>query len=480
MQRQQAAAIGWKLRVYDVVTVATLFLVTLAFRESLPLWWPFDFVQGDEPALKAVRFGDLVHLLPWVVVGWVFGLHYGGMYQDFRRVRSDVLLLRFVRSSLVALGLLLVVDFLIQFDNRLSRTFLLSYFGLSTLGLWASRRLLVDWRKVWSREPVNILAIGLAEEAEPFLEILRRHSDWGLRIVGVLCPEEHADQSQLGGVPVLGKLSRLPQVLSERNIGQVFLTGRVWDDNTLRFVADTCEEVGVTFSMDANFLGMGISRAEVQDYQGWSVLSFSTTPQDSEALSIKRGMDVIGAAAALVVSSPILAVVALLIKWEDGGPIFFSQERSGLYGRPFRMHKFRSMSVDAEAQKATLEQQNERSGPVFKIKNDPRVTRIGKFIRKYSLDEFPQFWNVLVGEMSLVGPRPPIPSEVVRYERWQMRRLSMKPGITCLWQVKGRNNVDFDTWMRLDLEYIDNWSLFLDLRLLVETVPAVIRARGAS
>ena len=144
------------------------------------------------------------------------------------------------------------------------------------------------------------------------------------------------------------------------------------------------------------------------------------------------------------------------------------------------MHKFRSMSVDAEAQKATLEQQNERSGPAFKIKNDPRVTRIGKFIRKYSLDEFPQFWNVLVGEMSLVGPRPPIPSEVVRYERWQMRRLSMKPGITCLWQVKGRNNVDFDTWMRLDLEYIDNWSLFLDLRLLLETVPAVIRARGAS
>ncbi|HNC99851.1 MAG TPA: exopolysaccharide biosynthesis polyprenyl glycosylphosphotransferase, partial [Myxococcota bacterium] len=361
-------------------------------------------------------YGKDPGLAPWVVLGWVFGLHYGGMYQDFRRVRSDVLLLRFVRSSLVALGLLLVVDFLIQFDNRLSRTFLLSYFGLSTLGLWASRRMWVDWRKVWSREPVNILAIGLAEEAEPFLEILQKHSDWGLRIVGVLCPEDHADQSQMGGVPVLGKLSRLPQVLSERNIGQVFLTGRVWNDSILRFVADTCEEVGVTFSMDANFLGMGISRAEVQDYQGWSVLSFSTTPQDSEALSIKRGMDVVGAAAALVVSAPMLALVALLVKLEDGGPIFFSQERSGLYGRPFRMHKFRSMSVDAEAQKATLEQQNERSGPAFKIKNDPRVTRIGKFIRKYSLDEFPQFWNVLVGEMSLVGPRPPIPSEVVRYE----------------------------------------------------------------
>lgn len=454
-------------------------MVTLAFRESLPLWWPFDLVQGSEPALKVVRFQDLVHLLPWVVLGWVFGLHYGGMYQDFRRVRSDVLLLRFVRCSLVALGLLLVVDFLVQFDNRLSRTFLLSYFGLSTIGLWISRQILVDWRKVWSREPLNILAIGSAEEAEPFLEILQRHSDWGLRIVGVLCPEDHADHSQMGGVPVLGKLSRLPQVLAERNIGQVFLTGRVWDSSTLRFVADTCEEVGVTFSMDANFLGLGISRAEVQDYQGWSVLSFSTTPLDSEALSIKRGMDVVGSALALLASALLLLLVAILIKLEDGGPIFFSQERSGLYGRPFRMHKFRSMVVDAEQKKAGLEKHNEMGGPVFKIENDPRVTRIGKFIRKFSIDEFPQFWNVLVGEMSLVGPRPPIPAEVARYERWQMRRLSMKPGITCVWQVKGRNNVDFDTWMRLDLEYIDNWSLFLDLRLLLETVPAVISARGA-
>jgi lipopolysaccharide/colanic/teichoic acid biosynthesis glycosyltransferase len=143
------------------------------------------------------------------------------------------------------------------------------------------------------------------------------------------------------------------------------------------------------------------------------------------------------------------------------------------------MYKFRSMVVDAEAKKAALEKFNEMSGPVFKMENDPRITRIGRFIRKTSLDEFPQFWNVLRGEMSLVGPRPPIPAEVERYERWQMRRLSMKPGITCIWQVSGRNNIDFDTWMRLDLEYIDKWSLFMDIKLLLRTIPVVLLGRGA-
>jgi lipopolysaccharide/colanic/teichoic acid biosynthesis glycosyltransferase len=158
----------------------------------------------------------------------------------------------------------------------------------------------------------------------------------------------------------------------------------------------------------------------------------------------------------------------------------FSQSRAGLYGREFRMLKFRSMVVDAESRKAELDAQNEMAGPVFKMRRDPRVTRVGAFIRKLSIDELPQFWNVLRGDMSLVGPRPPIPAEVERYERWQLRRLSMRPGITCTWQVSGRNQLDFETWMRLDLEYIDNWSLFLDLALLMRTLPVVAFGRGAS
>jgi exopolysaccharide biosynthesis polyprenyl glycosylphosphotransferase len=238
--------------------------------------------------------------------------------------------------------------------------------------------------------------------------------------------------------------------------------------------------VGVTFSMDANFLGLSIARADVMDLGGWSVLSFSSTPSDGTALLVKRVMDVVVALGGLVVLSPILALAALAVKLQDGGPVFFVQERSGLYGRPFPMLKFRSMVIDAEAQKAKLEAQNEMSGPVFKMKADPRITRVGAFLRKSSIDELPQIWNVLRGEMSIVGPRPPLPAEVARYERWQMRRLSMRPGLTCIWQVSGRNKVDFDNWMRLDLEYIDSWSLFLDIKLILLTFPVVLTGRGAS
>ncbi|MBM4369972.1 MAG: sugar transferase [Deltaproteobacteria bacterium] len=245
-------------------------------------------------------------------------------------------------------------------------------------------------------------------------------------------------------------------------------------------MGDTCEEVGVTFSMDANFLGLSIAQADVTDLGGWSVISFSSTPSDGGALLVKRTIDVIGASVGLLLIGPLMLAVAALIKLEDGGPVLFVQQRSGLYGRTFPMYKFRSMVVDAEAKKSALEQHNEMSGPVFKMQRDPRITRIGALIRKTSIDELPQLWNVLRGEMSVVGPRPPLPSEVARYERWQMRRLSMKPGLTCIWQVSGRNRVDFDNWMRLDLEYIDNWSLFLDVKLILQTFPVVITGRGAS
>jgi len=183
-------------------------------------------------------------------------------------------------------------------------------------------------------------------------------------------------------------------------------------------------------------------------------------------------------ALALLVLSPLLLLVTILVRL-DGGPALFSQERSGLYGKAFRMWKFRSMVVDAEEQRAALEAQNEMTGPVFKIARDPRVTKLGAFLRRSSIDELPQLWNVLRGEMSIVGPRPPIVAEVKKYQRWQMRRLSMKPGLTCIWQVSGRNDVDFDTWMRQDLQYIDNWSLFLDVKLMFQTLPVVLLGTGA-
>ncbi len=193
----------------------------------------------------------------------------------------------------------------------------------------------------------------------------------------------------------------------------------------------------------------------------------------------KRSMDVALALLFIFLFAPVLLAVALAVKWSSEGPVLFSQVRVGKGGRLFRFYKFRSMVTDAEALKGNLAAQNEKSGPIFKIQYDPRITRVGRFLRMYSLDELPQLFSVLNGDMSVVGPRPPVPSEVVQYEPWQLRRLAVTPGLTCIWQTSGRSRVTFDEWMRMDLEYIDNWSLALDAKLLLKTVGAVLTADGA-
>jgi len=478
MQRVQVAALRWSFRLVDALVVVLSFVLTAWVRERAGALWPYDLVPGEARVLQVVTLENQLSLLVLVLPLWMLALHANGAYQDLRRVRRDVLFIRLGRAVALAVLGLLFIQFVVPPVTPTSRTFLFGFSAVSVVALFSARVVLGGLRRFAPERTYDILVVGSAAEAVPFLAALARHRDWGLRIEGVLRPEDDT-LSPANDVPVLGTVRDLPRVLASRTVAQVFMTGRAWDVATLRFVADTCEEVGVTFSMDANFLGLSVARAEVQDYEGWSVLSFSSTPPNAEALVIKRGIDLAGSALALACAAPLLLLAAIAIKLEDRGPVFFVQQRSGLYGRPFPMIKFRSMVVDAEARKSDLGHLNEMDGPVFKMARDPRVTRVGRVIRKLSIDELPQLWNVLRGEMSLVGPRPPIPAEVAKYERWQMRRLSMKPGITCIWQVSGRNEVDFETWMKLDLEYIDNWSLFLDLKLLLKTVPVVLVGAGA-
>jgi len=195
------------------------------------------------------------------------------------------------------------------------------------------------------------------------------------------------------------------------------------------------------------------------------------------ALGVKRALDLLVSATTMIVLTPLFAAVAVAIALDDGGPILFRQRRVGLHGRLFQVLKFRSMAIDAEARRAALMDRNVINGQAFKVADDPRITRVGRFLRRTSIDELPQIWNVLLGQMSLVGPRPPLPAEVAGYDQWHRRRLSMKPGITGLWQVRGRTDPDFDHWVASDLEYIDRWSLWLDLRILVQTVPAALEGR---
>ncbi len=244
-----------------------------------------------------------------------------------------------------------------------------------------------------------------------------------------------------------------------------------------QYIAD-CAEIGVAFHHQTRVLSVEQVEPQVSLLNQLPFISYKNGRHRYLSLKIKAIFDFFFSLFVIILTAPIQALIAFAIKLDDGGPAFFKQERVGLNGRRFYCLKFRTMVVDAEALKAQLLGQNEQEGPVFKITMDPRVTRIGKFLRKTSLDELPQFVNVLRGEMSVVGPRPPIPSEVEKYERWQIRRLSMKPGITCIWQVSGRNNIPFRKWMQLDMEYIDNWSLKLDLILILKTIKVMLIGDG--
>ncbi|MDH4034488.1 MAG: exopolysaccharide biosynthesis polyprenyl glycosylphosphotransferase, partial [candidate division Zixibacteria bacterium] len=241
---------------------------------------------------------------------------------------------------------------------------------------------------------------------------------------------------------------------------------------------ELAERMGVTICFLPEPFRPKVARMRPGFMCGLPTVVYRAVPEDQSLLLVKALVDRIGALVGLLLAAPLMLATAMAIKLESRGPVFFRQERSGLNGKTFKLFKFRTMCADAEEKKDTLKEQNEMSGPVFKIARDPRITKIGRILRKYSIDEVPQFFNVLRGEMSLVGPRPPLPREVAEYDPWQHRKLSVKPGVTCLWQVNGRNQIDFEDWMRLDLEYIDHWSLWLDAKILARTIPAVIKGSG--
>ncbi len=286
-------------------------------------------------------------------------------------------------------------------------------------------------------------------------------------------------------VKIIGTLSIFNKTLLEDSIDEVVFALSLRDIENVHDYIFFAEEMGIKIRVMPDFQIQKIkyfpiksSSVYIDQFLGIPTLAVSSTTTNEPGLFIKSIIDYVGAAVGMLILAPVFFIIAILIKMNSPGPIIFYQKRCGVNGRHFLLRKFRTMHEHAEDQRQQLENNNEMDGPVFKIKNDPRITLIGRFLRKTSLDELPQLENVLRGEMSLVGPRPPIPEEVVQYRLWQRRRLSMKPGITCIWQVSGRNETSFEEWMRMDLEYIDNWSLQLDLKLLLLTVREVFWGSG--
>jgi len=317
--------------------------------------------------------------------------------------------------------------------------------------------------------------LGAGPRAHAFATKLESHRELGLRVVGFL--DSEPEQAVAEARPMLGGLEDLEAVLHSQIVDEVAICLPFSQWNRIDAIAGLCQEEGKIVRIPMDVMDRAISSGRVEDLGGTPVFSLVSGPDRTLALAAKRALDLGGALIGLVVLSPVLAAIAIAIKAGDGGPVLFRQERVGLHGRPFSLVKFRSMVVDAEARRAGLEGRNALNGPVFKVDDDPRITRAGRFLRRLSLDELPQLWNVLLGQMSLVGPRPPLPEEVADYDLWHRRRLSMKPGITGLWQVRGRRDPEFDRWVEADLEYIDRWSLWLDVQILFRTIPAAVQGR---
>jgi exopolysaccharide biosynthesis polyprenyl glycosylphosphotransferase len=340
-------------------------------------------------------------------------------------------------------------------------------------------RLMTSWlvRREQPDLPVLIIGIGpLGRHTGLEIHEQRDHR----KVIGYL---RFADEPNHDRLPadVLGLATDLENLLKKEVVGEVFIAGNGDSQRTeMQDAIRILERFGIPFALPASGFRFGRARPAHESVLADGYVHYVSVRHKPVQLAFKRLIDIAASATALFFLSPLMVVVALLVKFTSRGPVLFKQLRVGRHARPFNMLKFRSMIANAEELKAKLMARNEQAGPVFKITRDPRITAVGRFIRKYSIDELPQLLNVLRGEMSLVGPRPPVPSEVSKYEAWQRRRLSVRPGLTCVWQVSGRNQISFEEWMYLDMQYIDHWSLAQDVQLILKTVPIVLTGRGAS
>jgi exopolysaccharide biosynthesis polyprenyl glycosylphosphotransferase len=436
--------------------------------------WVFDLVLTTASFFLAYRFRSLFELeghlvMPVQIYLWLLAiiLPTWALLLPLFRVYSEPTLAplnQIVRLSKGIVCAWLLMAALISFvkPDQSNRVILILTLAINYILLVSYRVVLMKVTKHGALDIRHVAVVGNGPSAREFAHTIENHHIWGLKLIGVFVREDVRRLLEDGGV------DELILVVDKESLSEstdIFLL---------------CEELGVTARVVLNFFPHSIARMELHEFDGFPLLSFSTTPTNEALMFVRRILDVVLATIILAVFGPLVMLpTAILIKLTSPGPVLFKQKRCGLNGRQFVMYKFRSMVNNAEQLRVELEGLNEMDGPVFKSSQDPRITLIGRIIRRRSIDELPQLFNVLRGDMSLVGPRPPIPDEVQRYERWQRRRLSMKPGMTCLWQISGRNEVSFDDWMKLDLTYIDNWSLLLDLEILLKTIPVVLLGRGA-
>lgn len=473
MLKEKAKLVAFWVYLTEMSLVVSSFYAAFVFRN----------VYFSEKYGPLAPFESYLWLVYTIFPLWSFLFYYFSLYESQRTKPFWKEMWKIAKVSFSGTLFLMGIVFAFKADY-ISRLFITLFGGISFLFLVVERRILRTMARLLRKRGYNyrnILVVGTGRRARELAEVVVQNKHWGLNLIGFIVDHTENKIETILKSPVLGTVAELPQLLHKYVVDElIFAVSRKRLEN-LEEIFLLCEEQGIRTRVAVNFFPHMIAKVHLEDLHGIPLLTFTTTPYSELQLSVKRGFDLVVSSLLVLCALPFSALIATMVKWSSPGPILFKQVRVGLNGRRFKIYKFRTMIFNAEEKKGELLDQNHMEGPVFKMKDDPRLTPVGRWLRKVSFDEIPQLINVFRGQMSLVGPRPPLPEEVGKYERWQRRRLSMKPGLTCLWQINGRNHItNFNQWMKLDLEYIDHWSLSLDLKIFLKTIPVVLFGKGAS
>ena len=460
---------------------ADILTIFLSIISSYYIWF---YIKHSYPHLRVgldfkIERED-AFLIILIILVWLFFLHKQGAY-SYQRFTSFNTELKIIFNTsfygfLIILGVILIFRW-----HYIPRSLMALFLIVSTISLVCQKYLLFHVAKMIRAKGLNrkrVLIVGAGRNSKKVIGVIKERFNWGLDIVGYI-REDGGENIINEEIECLGTFTNFKRILHSIQIDEVIVAISTRKMNTLADILEICETEGVQVRIISDFLGKFSKNIRADVVYGLSIITIYTVTNDWR-LMVKSVLDFIVATTLLIILSPLFLVIAILIKKSSPGPVFYEWKVIGLNKKAFTSYKFRSMIEEADSLKSTLLQENEMAGPAFKMTHDPRITKIGRILRKYSLDELPQLWSVVKGDMSLVGPRPPLESEFNEFDSWHRRKLSVRPGLTCLWQINGRSDItEFNTWANLDLEYIDNWSLFLDFKILLKTIPVVLFGKGA-
>ncbi len=483
MLKEKEAVVRNSLIFIDGAVVSVAYLLAFFMRQWIDpdlilKWFPSWSSLVSEPKLTLNQY-----LIFLVIVAplWCWILYRNNMYHSLRTHSYLQVVWTVCKSSGMAFLSFGTLLFVVK-TTFMSRLFFFLFAGLGFSLLFVEKTamyIVMHSLRRAGRVDRRLLIVGNGPRAGAFIQRVRSHPEWGFQILGAIDDEPGRGITKVNGVDVIGTLEDIPRILHNDAVDEcVFVVPRS-RLSSLEGALHDCEIEGVATTITVDLFDMQIAKSGVSEIDGVPLLRFNTTKINEWQLFGKRLIDLVVSGLVIILLGPILALVSLLIKVTSPGPVFFKQQRFGLHGRRFTLYKFRTMREGAQDVLSKVDDLAEMTTPEFRRKKTMWITPLGRILRKFSIDELPQFFNVFVGQMSLIGPRPTVPDEVDKYQTWQRRRFSMKPGITCLWQIKGRNNIAFEDWMKLDLEYLDTWSLWLDIKILVKTIPVVLFGVGA-